>query len=322
MKVFIKKILLFLLPLFFIGLTLEPLLRNIPNEYRYKSNYLVSNSNKVTKLFLGSSRTYYGVNPEFISGTSFNAGHICQSIDLDFEIIKKYRNNWNNLKYIMIPVDYSSLFVDKSNRERFNWRKRNYNLYYDIDISSSLSENSELLSLKLKESLIKVFSYYILNENLSNWTKFGFGKFGGVSRDVSKRLSVDLSKSGRISARRHTSASRLDLDKNLHVLDSIVKFATANNIEVLFYTSPAYKTYVSNLDKEQLDLTIKTITRFADEHSNCSYVDLLEDKHFLLSDFRDADHLNQDGAKKFSLLIDGIINNIDKNKQLADNIFN
>lgn len=297
---------------------MEPLLRNIPNEYKYKSAYLDSNSNKITKLFLGSSHTYFGVNPDFIKGKSFNAGHVHQSIDLDFEILRKYKNNWNDLKCIIIPIDYSSLFVDKSNRDNFNWRKKYYNVYYDMDISNSLSENSELISHEFRGGLIKIFSYYVLRDNYTSWSKLGYGYFEGVN----SRVNSDLSITGINAAKRHTCSDYSVLDSNIHVLDSIIEFATANNIDILLYTSPAYKTYVSKLDKNQLDLTINTVSKIANDNINCTYVNLLEDKHFLPNDFRDADHLNQNGAKKFSIIIDKIINNLSTNKLFAENRIN
>jgi hypothetical protein len=40
-----------------------------------------------------------------------------------------------------------------------------------------------------------------------------------------------------------------------------------------------------------------------DTHDNCYYVNLFEDTTFLASDFYDADHLNELGAKKLSLLL-------------------
>ena len=98
MKTFLKKTIFFLLPLVIFIISMEPLLRNIPNDYNYKKNYLMNNSNKISKLFLGSSHTYNGINPDFISGNAFNGSHISQSIDLDYEIIKKYKNNWEEIE--------------------------------------------------------------------------------------------------------------------------------------------------------------------------------------------------------------------------------
>jgi len=313
MKYFIRKTILFLFPLAILPLLMELLLRNIPNDYNYKKEYLMNNSNNITKLFLGSSHTYYGINPDFISGNSFNASHISQSIDLDYQIIKKYENNWNELKYIIIPIDYFTLFSRLSNGIEY-WRIKNYNLYYDMHLSNSLSDNSELMSVSLKLNLRRIISYYFLNKTAITCSKLGFGN--------NYKKSNDLVKTGKTAALRHTKNDLSKLNESLKILKEIIDFASKNNIEIIFYTSPAYNTYVSNLDKNQLNLTINTITELAVNNSNCNYFNLLNDTHFYSDDFRDADHLNPEGAKKLSLRIDELISNKTKYERTTKAIRN
>lgn len=299
MKNFIKKTIIFLLPLIILVLLMESLLRNIPNDYNYKNDYLINNSNNINKLFLGSSHSYYGINPEFITGSSFNASHISQSINLDYEIIKKYE--WNELEYIIIPIDYFSLFFWLSNGVEY-WRIKNYNLYYDMQLSNKLSDNSELMSISLKSNIKRIISHYLLNNSSITCSKLGFG-------NKYKKIQ-DLLVTGKTAALRHTKKDLSKLDGSLLILKEIINFASKNDIEIIFYTSPAYKTYVSNLDQNQLNLTIKTINKLAIKNSNCNYFNLLEDSSFNSSDFRDADHLNPEGAKKLSLRMDELISNI------------
>jgi hypothetical protein len=305
MKNFINKTTFFLLPLIIFILLMEPLLRIIPNDYNYKKEYLINNSNNISKLFLGSSHTYYGINPSFVSGNAFNASHIAQSIDFDYEIIKKYKNNWNELEYIIIPIDYFTLFSRLSDGIEY-WRVKNYNLYYDMQLSNSLSENSELMSVNFKSNLSRIISFYLLNETSITCSEFGFGS--------NYKKSKDLVNTGESAALRHTAKHLSKLNESVEILKEIISFASKNNIRIIFYTSPAYKTYVSNLDLNQLNLTINTITELAEKNSNCNYFNLLEDSSFNSSDFRDADHLNPEGAKKLSLKIDKLILNKTKDE--------
>ena len=71
MSKFIKKVLIFSTPIIIFIILMEVLLREIPNDYSYKKNYLDTHSSEIETLFLGSSHTYYGVNPEFIKSNSF-----------------------------------------------------------------------------------------------------------------------------------------------------------------------------------------------------------------------------------------------------------
>ncbi len=173
MNKFISKLFLFILPFILAFFSMELLLRKIPNDYRYKSEYLSSNSDNISKLFLGSSHSYFGINPDFISGNAFNASHISQSIDIDYEIIKKY-DNWDDLKFIIIPIDYFTLFSRLSNGVEY-WRIKNYNLYYNMNLSNKLSDNFELPNSSLKSNLQRISSYYIKGNSSLTCSKFGFG---------------------------------------------------------------------------------------------------------------------------------------------------
>lgn len=301
MKKFIKKTIFLVSPLIIFVVLMESLLRNIPNDFKYKNTYLINNSNNISKLFLGSSHTYYGINPDYITGNSFNAGYVSQTIDLDNEILKLYKNNWKELEYIIIPIDYATLYL-KLSKTVEGWRMKNYNLYYKMGLSNNISENSEMLSVRLGSNLKRIISYYLLNKSPVTSSKLGYGIHAGENKD--------LTKTGKEAALRNTRKDLSLLNENLKTLKEIITFASENNTKIIFYTSPAYKTYVSNLDLNQLNLSINTISEIAEKNSNCHYFNLLEDPRFIASDFRDADHLNSKGAKKLSLRVDELISNI------------
>ncbi len=324
MKKFLKKLIYFTVPYIVIAIIIELSLRSMPNIYKYKNQYLDENSNRIEKLFLGTSHVYSGINPEFINGNAFNAALTLQTIDIDYEIIKKYKNNWNNLKYIIIPIDYFTLFADMSD---FGGRERikNYNIYYHMHLTDRLSDYSEFLNTDLKKSIKRIFNYYIINKLSICFFKLGFindvenhkqyqslynrGRLLGFGACTIE--SHDLVRSGKVKALIHTFKDLSKLGKNISIIQKIISFAKRRNIKVIFYTSPAYKTYVSNLDKKQLDITINTITKIVKEKDNCYYFNLLEDTIFHVDDFADSDHLNPKGAKKLSLKIDSLINSIE-----------
>ena len=111
MKKFLIKVCLFTVPFILFLLITEYLLRNIPNDYSYKNQYLEKNAKNIETLFLGSSHAYYGINPEYYSGNSFNASHISQTIDLDYKLIKKYAQDFNKLQYIVLSTTFHYLHV-------------------------------------------------------------------------------------------------------------------------------------------------------------------------------------------------------------------
>ena len=52
---------------------MEILLENIPNDYSFKKEYLDENSDSIEILVLGSSHSYYGINPIYFHLRAFNA---------------------------------------------------------------------------------------------------------------------------------------------------------------------------------------------------------------------------------------------------------
>jgi len=235
MKRFIQKTVLFILPLVILISPMEPLLRNIPNDYSYKMEYLTNNSNNITKLFLGNSHAFSGINPDYISGNSFNAGHLLQTIDLDYKILTKFDNNWKKLKIITIPIDYATLFASYKNRD--DAYKKNYNIYYNMHLSYSLPSNFELLSLRFRSNLKNIYAYYFCDTSFVTCSKLGYFN--------NKGKKFDLVESGKKTALRYTIKDLSELDNNLNLLGKFIDFATENNIKILFYTKNLLITIVT-----------------------------------------------------------------------------
>ena len=263
MKQFLKGITIFLLPVLIICFCSEILLRKIPNDYLYKRNYLDTNSKKIKILFLGSSHVYYGINPAYIKANSFNAAYTSQSLDYDFEILKKYDNKWDSLKYIVVPVDYFSLYSKLETSDEA-WRVKNYTIYYGMHTTNKIENYSEILGNKFNINATRLYSFYFKNNSNITCSKLGWGNgYGYNSKDKN-----DLITSGKEAAIRHLAKSDHYFSENVEILKSIIEFAKAKNIKVILFTSPAYKTYVQNLDKTQLNYTINEVTKLANAKYN------------------------------------------------------
>lgn len=301
MKKFLIKVSLFSVPFILFLLITEYLLRNIPNDYSYKNQYLEKNAKNIETLFLGSSHTYYGINPEYFSGNSFNASHISQTIDLDYKLIKKYAQDFNKLQYIVIPIDYFSLFGRTSTGVE-SWRMKNYNIYYNMKTSINPTDYLELFSFSLKRNLERVKAYYCSNKDNLTCSNLGYGN--------TEIKQLNLIETGETAAKRHTKKEKKYLNESIEIINKIVSYAENNNKNILFYTSPAYYTYRDNLDSIQLKVTINKIDSISNKHRNSFYINLMGDDSFIAEDFRDADHLNTNGAKKLTQIINNYIEKI------------
>ena len=307
MNSFLKKSLLFSLPILLVAISFELLLRRIPNDYQYKKDYLDKNSKSIQTLFLGSSHSYFGINPEFTQSKSFNASYMSQSYKYDLKILKKYDGKWDSLKCIAIPVSYFSLFWNLETGIE-SWRTKNYMIYYGFNCSANVKDYSEFLSNTFKVNFLKLYSFYWVKQNTINCTDLGFGL------DYNSKYKKELIKSAAERAKVHTAKDFEFFNQNKEYLTQIVQFAKARNIKIVLYTPPAYSTYVEKLDKKQLDYTIQTAEELQKNYKNVTYLNFMTDKRFQENDFYDVDHLNEIGAKKLTLLVDSCQLPVDRNK--------
>jgi len=300
MKYFLKYIVIFLIPILIIAITIEVLVRYIPNRYKLQANYLETHAKDVETIIIGSSHTLYGINPEFIDGQVFNSSNVSQTLDLDLEILKHYEQDFKKLKNVVIRLSYTTLF-EKLVESNEKWRMKDYVIYHNIQNGFSISNNSELISVKFKSNLKRIYEYYIQNKNTLYTNDLGWGT------DANSSNSKDLVKTGVIIAKKHTIKDQSLFYENLKTLDAIVAFCKRKNFKIFLVTLPAYESYTNNLDPQQLNKTINTAQQIADINSNCSYSNFLKNNLFVDSDFFDADHLNEKGATKFSLIINKLL---------------
>lgn len=300
MKTFLIKLTVLVLPLIFLSISLEIYLRSIPNDYSYKNEFLEQNSGKLEYIFFGSSHSYYGINPEYIEGHSFNASHIAQSLDYDYAIFNKYNKKLRNLKAIIIPIDYFSLVLRLSNGVQ-KWRIKNYEIYYNIHKSDDLRHHYEILGIKFSENIIRLYNSLKSRE----FTSITCNELGFC--DIIKDQS-DLYETGILAAKRHTKKDWRYFNPNVSILNDFIGYAKDKDIEIVFITFPAFQSYLQNLKDEQLNITIKTVRELTENNDNCSYYNFLNDSDFESNDFRDADHLNTNGAIKFTEKLNSILN--------------
>jgi hypothetical protein len=307
MKKFLKYLLFFIMPIIIIGMLYEILLRNIPNDYLLKKKYLDNHSNKIKILVMGNSHAFYGINPEDFNENCFNAANISQTLDWDFEILKKYSSNWSSLEHILIPISYSSLFT-KLDISIESWRVKNYYIYFRIHKSNKLTDYSETFSNKQNINIKKIYTYYILGHSNITCSKLGWGS------NFNSKKGKDLIVTGKMAAQRHNTVKNDKYIENVNIIKSIIDFAKIRGVKVIFFTPPCYYTYVKCLNSKRLNFVVNTMSEINREYKNVLYVNLLSNKSFLAEDFYDADHLNELGAKKLTLKIDSLIYNDKLNK--------
>jgi hypothetical protein len=285
MEKFIKRLILFVLPIVLFMVFAEILFRHIPNQYSYNANYLEAHGNEIEILILGNSHSLFGIDADEFSRKAFNAAHVSQTLDLDYAILQKYSDKLSNLKTVIIPISYFSLFEKLLEFGVEKWRAKDYYIYYSLNVPVSFENRFEIFSKgndqKLKD--------YILGE--------------------AYRPQADLYKSGKTAAKRHTiekDTAQMIFPEMRSYMESVIKFCQKKNCQVILLTMPAWHTYRENMDAWQWQKTLETAQALEKQYENVRYFNFIFDSQFIANDFGDADHLNPQGARKISKILDSL----------------
>ncbi|WP_157757614.1 hypothetical protein [Pseudalgibacter alginicilyticus] len=295
------------MPILIAGLVIEILLRNIPNDYIKKANRLAEYSKDIETLIIGNSHCLYGINPDYLDSNGYNLSNVSQSLDIDYEILKKHGSDLINLKTVVLNLSYFSLF-EQLKKTNEHWRLKDYNIYFGLQLDFKPIHQSELLSVAFKTNLKRIYEYYIQDKNMINTSNLGWGTNAKSSNNMK-----DLHSIGIAVAKKHTINGQELYEENVDYLKRIITYCHNRNIKVLLVTTPVYKSYFSNLDKKQLNTTIAVGEQMESNYINCYYYNLLNSFKFTDDDFFDSDHLNEKGAEKLTFFLNEEILTLDEN---------
>lgn len=299
MKSFISKILLFssfVIAFISIG---ELLVRRVPNPYSYKHQWMLNNASNTETLILGSSHTYFGINPEKFSATTFNLAFTSQNFEYDYVLLNQYIEQCNRLKNLIIPISYFSLFSKGFEGGKDWWYAINYKIYMDCGKHSDFSKyNFEFSHPSVYKG--KLLSILKTSENLQ-CTELGMG----TAYDIKNK--TDNWNDAEAAIERHTAKDYSRLKDNRGFLNKIIALCKDKDINVILITTPTWHTYYNGLNRVQLAKTHEVIDELLRNNEHIKYYDFLTDDRFVEDDFYDSDHLSNVGANKFSAILNNLI---------------
>ena len=117
MKLFSKRVLIFLLPVVIIIALWEYGLSTIPNSYSIKNAQMEAQAGQIEALVLGGSHALRGVDPAYFVMKGYNAANVSQSLYYDEQITLKYLDKMHSLKLVLMDISYISLWQDVYKRQ-------------------------------------------------------------------------------------------------------------------------------------------------------------------------------------------------------------
>jgi hypothetical protein len=307
MKVFSLKFIIFFIPIVVLAVGLEIYFRNVENAFKIKADFHKQNIDKIETLVLGTSHSQNGINPKYFDNLTSNLSFGSQDIQLDSALLFHYVDKMKNLKNIIIELDYHRLDIENDKTYfRLPW----YYIYHQVEIYSIKPLNR----VSLYSSNTDFFNLNLMNSLKGATKKQKINKFGFVEENYTNDFlplnydSVHIFKTASERLKnRHQEDSEQSRIKNKKRLDAMINYSMKKGLTAYVVSTPLYETYRNHKSVLKDSYRKKYIDSLV-THSKIKYINLEDSPIFTLKDFSNDDHLNDTGAKKYTLLLNEIIN--------------
>lgn len=326
MRNFLSKIALFIaLPLFIILLS-DFTLRKQNTLYKEKYEGAKKAKDSIEILILGTSQATYGVDPEAFDLYAYNLANLAQSIYFDKRITLSLLPDLPKLKYVFISIGYHSLaFSSQFNRDFWSYygngiKYKNTN-YFFANLSPTLFGYTPKVAYAMHKKRI-----------MNRW------KYGKDIIDFEVQDDVDLFKpavkgfiafEGRDTGNFNPDAYAFlsnnyteiidesdEKEEILADLEDFIEILIAEGVTPIIMVLPTYSEYNKYLNKTYVDGNVEASKRIADKYE-IEYWDFSDSDKFDIDDFHDMDHLNREGALKFSAMLNDSITKLKSTHYIA-----
>ncbi len=283
------------------GIT-EVFYRTVENNYTFKNQRIISEYDQIETLVFGDSHAFFGINPEYFTSNTFNIANVSQSLYFDELLLQKHIDSLPNLKNVILNISYFTLSaIDNSSEDR--WRRYFYQQQMDLKIPSISVFDPNQYSLALVrrfDNTVVLFGEYLQNGTVVSSYENGYG------RQDETNIVPDKEKISVLIAKKHED-HLYDFEVNKNRLQRMIDLCNKNGIEVFLIEMPVYKTYYNLLDTAKKEKINTTLSQLEEQNKGVHYLNFSQEESFIDSDFRDADHLTNEGAEKFSKLLNAIL---------------
>jgi len=316
MRSFLKKILFFIFPLFIFVIMMDLYLVNMNSLYKEKVSGLLDHANKIEILILGNSHATYGVDPSSFSAFAYNIANVGQSIYFDKEITLRNLNKLKSLKYVLISLDYHSLYFSRQRGKRNIWSYYGNGIKYPTDnykkanISPFLFGYDPKVSFSLiKKNMIKKWKFrnqnYFIDYDvehgvsLMDTTIKGYISFSGTEKNAfSNEFYINKIK-GFDNLINYSTEKELVINEISQLITTLKK----KGIKPIFFSTPTFKQYNTFLDSAIINNNLIDSKNLCKKY-NIEFWDYAVNNNFIKEEFFNPDHLNKQGGTRFGKMLD------------------
>ena len=298
MKKFIFKISILGLPCLMLFYFIENFCYT-KSTFAIKKSFLTLNLNSIELLILGSSHTQNAINPEFLSKKTSNLAFGRQPISIEYYLIDKYIDNMPNLKTIILEISCHRFYNDLSPSY---WNGYIYSILYNIKYNTS---PLSIRNYSFTYSDYQYFSSMFYNYYNPFGYKYKTNKYGFVTNlfnDRFEKLKYDTIRIKKTFVMSHEFGDIKLFRMNKDFLIKSILFCKNKRINVILITPPLYNTYLSQIPDYSINEVDSLINKICGDYQ-IKWFNYSADKRFNIKDFLNDNHLNSNGAEKFSKII-------------------
>jgi hypothetical protein len=304
----LRRLLLFCLPLLLVWAALEYRARQVPNSYSIKRRQVESLANDIDTLIIGSSSGYYGIVPRRLSGVAYNLADAGETLYYNDALAAKVVPMLPKLRRVLVQIQYISLYMTVEDGPE-PWRMYYYQQEWGIP------------PMRLKDRLdARMFSRVALNGPA------GVGKalaglihsqpyvpdpiddrgwWGPANEEIDPDAIGPAGAKATLDRHHQYMIPALEAE-NIAYLEHTASLLRDRRIGLVFVTLPVWRTYSDGMNKDTWARTQSVVEELCKKY-NARYLSFLTSPSLGAADFKDADHLNPQGAVKFTEMLDAAL---------------
>lgn len=307
----VLHLVVFLAPIFLAwGLLEFWIAKTVPNSYALKRRRLEAHAERVDTLVTGSSRAYQGIAPKQLPGFAFNLAGTSQGLDSDYRLIMRVLPRLPKLKRVIIEIQDTSFFYQIHNSFEA-WRQYYYQQewgipplesrdWLDVRMFSRVPLRTPLFYREALPGAIRSFvkgAKFVPDSSLLDIDDRGWWSLVNTT-------APDLTPGGAAFAlARHATVMKATYEsRNLAYLREMLSALRQRGVEAVLVTLPVWTYYSIKMDKEYWARTQVDTQKIAAEYG-VRYFCFLNVPALGAQDFFDSDHLNRQGAIRFTEML-------------------
>ncbi|MCI1477716.1 MAG: chemotaxis protein [Clostridium beijerinckii] len=266
------------------------------NKFEYSLNVYKENVSVYETLITGISYFVNGIHSDTLLKRGINFSFDSQDLYYDYNIAKHLLENYNtNFKYCVIGLSYYCFQYDLS----LSAMKNNVNLYYRTLMKSHYYKVDESFENRLDVN--KEIAGKILNL-INTGTMYGF-EYKEKKLTEEKNLLELGQKQAQIDCNKDYPET---VKENKELLVCYLKMLKNYNVKPIIVVCPTSK-YYYNCFSKRIENEFFDIIKIVGKEYNFQYIDYFKSNLFDDSDFKDVSHLTIDGGRKFTNIINDLI---------------